>query len=278
MKIIQITDTHIGAPDERICGLSPIERLTACVADIETNHSDAAFCVFTGDLSDAGKPAAYNVLSEILSPLSPPVILLPGNHDHREHLCEAFPELQRDHNGFVQNHLRRDEGDFIFLDTLDQGRDSGLYCSARRDWLRRSLDQTQGRPVYLFMHHPPFDVALPSLDALGLDEKEAFAELLSGFDNIRHLFFGHVHRPIAGSWQNISFTTLRGTNHSVPLDFTTTGYVPRSYEPPSYAVVLIDDDKVLVHLHDFLDDTKIIRNSDDLWVCAKDGKDVDLTP
>jgi len=37
---------------------------------------------------------------------------------------------------------------------------------------------------------------------------------------IRHLFFGHVHRPIAGSWLGIPFSTLRGTNHQVCFDLS----------------------------------------------------------
>ncbi len=275
MKIIQITDTHLGTPDERVSGLSPIDRLKACVADIESSHTDAAFCVLSGDLADAGKIEAYQALAGILAPLTPPVILMVGNHDHREQMCAAFPLITRDENGFVQKHLRRDEGDFIFLDTVDQGSHKGLYCERRRRWLSDRLDEAHSRPVYLFMHHPPFDVGLPSLDALGLQEKEPFAEILSGHDNIRHLFFGHVHRPIAGSWLGIPFTTLRGTNHAVAFDFTAPGYVPKSYEPPAYAVILIDDVKVVVHLHDYLNETKIVLNDDGRWVFALTGKEIE---
>ncbi len=208
MKIIQITDSHLGSPDERIAGLSPVDRLKACVDNIELNHSDAAFCVFTGDLTDAGKPEVYQVFSEILDILTPPKFLMAGNHDHREHMCAAFPVIPRDENGFVQHCLRCDEGDFLFLDTLDQGHHTGLYCEQRRRWLSNRLKEAEDRPVYLFMHHPPFDIGLPSLDVLGLRDKEAFAGILAGHKNIRHLFFGHVHRPIAGSWNGIPFTTL----------------------------------------------------------------------
>lgn len=274
MKILQVTDTHLGVPGEQISGLSPIDRLRACVADIEANHGDAAFCVFSGDLTDAGKPEAYRALSEVLDGLNIPVVLMMGNHDNRRCLRTAFPDLPNDENGFVQNCLGHDAGDFIFLDTVDQGSHAGLYCKHRRCWLSNRLDEAAGRPVYLFMHHPPFDVGLPSLDEMGLRQKSLFADLLSKYDNVRHIFFGHVHRPIAGSWQGIPFTSLRGTNHGVALDFTTTGYVPKSYEPPSYAVILIDEGKVLVHLNDFLDDSKMILNDDGIWVFAHSGAEV----
>ncbi len=274
MKIIQITDNHFGAPDERIGGLSPINRLEKCVEDINSNHCDAAFCVFTGDITDAGKPEAYQAFAKILDTLTLPRFLLVGNHDHREQMCSAFPELYKDENGFVQGCLRRDEGDFLFLDTLDSGYHWGLYCEPRRRWLSNRLEEAGDRPVYLFMHHPPFDVGLPSLDILGLRDKEAFADILSGHKNIRHLFFGHVHRPIAGSWLGIPFTTLKGTNHAVAFDFTAPGYVPYSHESPTYAVILIDDSRVLVHLHDYLDQSKIVINDDGDRVFALTGKKI----
>jgi len=274
MKIIQITDNHLGAPGERIVGLSPIDRLKACIDDINSNHADAAFCVFTGDISDAGKPEAYQAFSEILDTLTPQKILMVGNHDHRERMCSAFPDIPRDEYGFVQRCVRRDEGDFLFLDTLDQGKHSGLYCESRHRWLSNRLDEAGERPVYLFMHHPPFDIGLSSLDALGIQDNQIFASVLSAHNNIRHIFFGHVHRPIAGSWLGIPFSTLKGTNHAAAFDFTAPGYVPYSHERPTYAVIFIDDSRVLVHIHDYLDQTKIIIDSNGDRVFARTGKKV----
>jgi hypothetical protein len=42
-------------------------------------------------------------------------------------------------------------------------------------------------------------------------------------------------------------------NHQVWLDFSVAEGIPSSLEPPAYAIILIDDDDVIVHLHDFLD-------------------------
>ena len=49
MKIIQISDIHLGTPGEIINGCYPYERLLSCFEDIVTWHSDAEFCVITGD-------------------------------------------------------------------------------------------------------------------------------------------------------------------------------------------------------------------------------------
>jgi hypothetical protein len=46
---------------------------------------------------------------------------------------------------------------------------------------------------------------------------------------------------------------MRGTNHQVPFDFETVEWVPKSHEPPAYAVAFIDAGQVIVHFHDYLD-------------------------
>jgi len=163
-----------------------------------------------------------------------------------------------DADGFVQAAVETSAGWFLMLDTVEQGKGWGSYCAGRRDWLRRSLEDARGRPVYLFMHHPPFHVGIPSLDRLGLGaDGDCIGEVLSVHDNVRHLFFGHVHRPIAGSWRGIPYSTLRGTNHQVPLDFDAVEVVPKSHEPPAYALVFLEDDQTTVHFHDYLDTYRV---------------------
>ncbi|MFQ5761252.1 MAG: hypothetical protein ACE5HM_09800 [Acidiferrobacterales bacterium] len=44
MKLIQISDLHIIAAGEKIYGLDPLQRLNACIADINIDQSDAECC------------------------------------------------------------------------------------------------------------------------------------------------------------------------------------------------------------------------------------------
>lgn len=254
MKIIQITDTHLVAAPERLFDQNPLERLAACVADVNRHHADADLCVFTGDLAHRGERAAYDALHRKLDELAMPVRLLIGNHDDRSIFRERFPRVPVDEQGFVQSVLDTPRGRLIFLDTNQPGTHAGRYCEARQAWLGARLAEAAQRPVYLFMHHPPFSVAYRPLDDLMLEGGDTFADLLRG-SAIRHLFLGHVHRPIAGSWRGIPFTTLRGLNHQVWLDFSVNHGLPCSLEPPAYAIIFLKDDAVVVHMHDFLDDS-----------------------
>ena len=113
------------------------------------------------------------------------------------------------------------------------------------------------RPVYIFMHHPPFDIGIPSLDLIRLAEPAGFARVVAEAGSVKHIFFGHVHRPVSGSWRGISFSALRSTVHQVALDWETEYPVPYTLETPAYNVIFLEPDKTVVHHHDFLDDSRL---------------------
>lgn len=254
MKLIQVSDVHLIAPGKKLFGLDPAARLDACLADIAANHADAALCVITGDLADAGEPAAYRYLAAALARLPMPVRLLLGNHDDRPAFRAAFPQEPIDADGFVQSVLDTPAGRMIFLDTHEAGTNAGRLCGQRLGWLADRLAEAGDRPFYLFLHHPPLAIGMPSLDSIGLVDAEAFAEVVRPHRvRLRHLFCGHGHRPIGGSWLGASFTMLRGTNHQTWLDLVTADDCVGSHEPPAYAVALLGRDSTVVHFHDYLD-------------------------
>jgi 3',5'-cyclic AMP phosphodiesterase CpdA len=90
---------------------------------------------------------------------------------------------------------------------------------------------------------------MPVLDEVRLADADSFHAVLSRHGNVRHIFAGHVHRLIAGSWRGIPVSTLRSTNHQTALDFSQSWSL--GHEPPAYAVIFIDGDGVVVHFHDF---------------------------
>lgn len=257
MKLLHVTDPHLVTPGQPLHGLDPYARLTACIDDIVEHHSDAAACVFTGDLAHVGEAAAYAGLRVQLDRLPMPWFALMGNHDKRAPFRASFPDALRDEAGFVQGTFDTPAGRLLMLDTLDEGQAGGVFCETRRAWLAAELARAGDQPLFLFMHHPPFDIGIPCLDAIGLADPEAFHGVVRGHANIRHLFFGHVHRPVCGSWRGLPYSTMRGLNHQVPFDLHTVRPVPKSHEPPAYAVAFIEADQVVVHFHDYLDKSRL---------------------
>lgn len=253
MKFIHLTDTHVIGEGE-LYGQDPAARLRAAVDSINAEHSDADFVVLTGDMTHWGDAAAYARFSREIKMLTMPVHLMVGNHDDTAAFGAAFPETPRDDTGFVQSGFDTSFGRFLLLDTKDQETHAGAYCAARQAWLDRELNQTDG-PIVLFMHHPPFKTGIAAMDRIMLQDADAFYDVIAPHKTrIRHLFFGHVHRAIFGNWRGISYSCMRGLNHQVALELNgESERIAAKFEPPAYGVVLLSDDQVTVHLHDFAD-------------------------
>lgn len=256
MKFIHLTDTHLVAGGGDLYGSNPKERLQQAVAHLMTHQPDAEALVITGDLTHLGQADAYAQLREVLSSVTKPIYLIPGNHDHRETLKEYFPSIECDENGFVQYTKEFDNYLAIFLDTNEPGVPWGVFCDMRGAWLRKQLEAST-KPVMLFMHHPFFPIGIHSMDDISLRDTAAFRTAIAGFESrIRQVFFGHIHRPITGSYQGMPFFTLKGTNHQVALELhaAVDEGIPGRLEAPQYAVVQLSADQVLIHIEDFLED------------------------
>lgn len=254
MKLIHLTDTHLVPAPARLYGLDPRTRLRAALASITTRHADADVLIVTGDLCHWGEEAAYRELADLVADVSIPVVLMMGNHDDRTAFRTVFPSGMNDGNGFVQGSRIIDGHRLQFLDTKEDGTHAGHYSAERLAWLERELGESV-EPILLFMHHPAFLTGISSMDALRQQDSDAlWAVLAPHAARIRHIFMGHIHRPIFGNWNGISFSILPSLMHQVPLRLDVHGRdVPGSHEPPAYAVVNISGDAVVAHLDFFMD-------------------------
>jgi len=258
-KFIHLTDPHVIGKGMTFYGSDPARRLEAAVASINDEHADAAFAVVTGDLTHWGEEQEYRAFAEQISKLSIPYHLMAGNHDVTAEMRRHFPDLFDDGNGFVQGICGTPVGTCLFLDTHQDDKHPGYYCEKRRAWLAEQL-AADDEPVFLFMHHPPFKVGIAGMDpSRMLDSETLWAVLEPHRSRIRHLFFGHIHRPISGSWRGIPISCMRATNQQLALDLSQDATenpdimrVPGNLEEPAYGVILADEDIVIVHMHEFL--------------------------
>jgi len=187
MKFIHFTDTHLVDPAGGLHGMNPEARFKSCIESIEQSHSDAECCVVTGDIADRAEDRAYELFAQQIRRFDFPCHLLIGNHDNRQAFTQYFPQVPVDRDGFIQYVVKTSAGVFVMLDTVVTGSSGGAYVETRRAWLRGTLAAHANGPVYLFIHPPPCDLFLPSIDPMGLAEKQAFAEIVSPEKNIRHL-------------------------------------------------------------------------------------------
>jgi len=269
LKLIHISDIHINP--EPVLGGDPIDNFKSCMSHVERYHADADIVVITGDLTHHGQRNSYMKLREMLFDWTIDPCLVIGNHDHRETFQALFPETGKDGNGYVQYVIERDEGHFIFLDTVEFGTHAGHFGPDRQAWLKDRLDSAtdKQKPVFLFMHHNPVEVGVRSSDKIGLVNGEEFRKILDDYRGIiRHIFFGHCHYILSGSVCGIPISAPRSTNHPGVPDFSggdSLGFAPF---PPTYNVCLINDHSVVVHSIDFRDDEKItwLETTSNGWI------------
>ena len=107
------------------------------------------------------------------------------------------------------------------------------------------------------MHHAPMVVGIEEMDRIRLRNSDDFVAVIEGFNKIRHLFFGHLHRACHGSWLGIPFSTVRAVAHQIALNLKPAAPLFGSGENPAYAVVLVSDEAVVIHDHSYLEEDNI---------------------
>ncbi|CAN0602934.1 unnamed protein product, partial [Ectocarpus sp. 12 AP-2014] len=157
MIVAQITDTHIKPRGMLAYGrVDTAPFLTAAVAHINSLDPMPDLVILTGDVTDGGSAEEYDHARELLAPLRPPLIALPGNHDRRDTFREAFSlymDLPRSgHLSYVEDRfpLR-----LVMIDDTVPGERHGEISTELLAWLGRTLAAQANKPTLVAMHHPP---------------------------------------------------------------------------------------------------------------------------
>src|SRR5215203_5234389 len=155
MLIAQISDMHVKPPGEllykRIDTTGFLERAVAHVMALDPKPD---VVLATGDLVDGGKPEEYALLRRLLAPLPMPVYLIPGNHDARDAMRQAFPDhTYLPKSGFLQYKIEDLPVRLIALDTLVPGKGHGALCDERLDAIVRRHSHVE-RVMCGHVHRP----------------------------------------------------------------------------------------------------------------------------
>ena len=254
MLIAQLTDIHIGFDPEARPEELNRTRFRAALARLLASPNNPDLLVLSGDLTDHGDRESFEKIAELLEEVPYPILPMVGNHDTREGLLHAFPDCPRA-NGFLHYVVEKAGLVIICLDTLEPGRHGGAFCEARRDWLRAELDKAQGKPVVIFMHHPPVISGIDWMDP-ATDESwvGTFGEALAGHEShILSIHCGHLHRPLATSFRGIPLAVTPSVAPLVALDLNPIDQDSAdnrdliTTEPPIYALHRWDGTSLVTH-------------------------------
>jgi len=237
MLLCQISDLHIKAERRLAYGrVDTASMLERCVARILALPQRPDAVIATGDLVDLGSPAEYALLRELLAPLTMPLYLLPGNHDERTALRDAFPEHDylRQSDEFVQYAIDAHPLRLVALDTVIPGSGAGELCARRLEWLERTLSQREWTPTIVAMHHPPFATGIGHMDRLGLTGIDGLASVLARHGQVERVVAGHLHRPITVRFGGTIASTCPSPAHQVALDISPDAPDRFTMEPPAF--------------------------------------------
>jgi 3',5'-cyclic AMP phosphodiesterase CpdA len=253
MLIAQMTDIHIGfAPDEKPEEFNRL-RFRATLARILESPNRPDLMVLSGDITDHGDRESYERTAELLAGCPFPVWPMVGNHDTRAELLHAFPQVKAV-DGFVHYVIEQDGLRIVCLDTLEEGRHGGAFCEARQAWLEARLDEAPTTPTLIFMHHPPVVSGIEWMDPAPNEPwLLRLSAALRGREQVLAIHCGHLHRPLATSFEGIPLSVtpsvaplvamdLRAIDRSEPdqRDLITT-------EPPTYAMHRWDGASLVTH-------------------------------
>ena len=195
--------------------------------------------VVTGDLVDHGEVAEYENLRHLLAALRMPVFVIPGNHDSRAPLRQAFgADGYFPPDGFLHYAVEDYPLRLVALDTSIPGENGGILCEERLRWLDAALAAAPDRPTLMLMHHPPFATGITYMDGYGLQNAGALAEIVERHRQIERIACGHLHRTIDRRFAGTVAGTAPSTAHQIQLDLRPGARLHFRLEPPGYQLHL----------------------------------------
>ena len=243
--VVQLSDMHLCGAN--VAGEQRVRATIGAVAALEP----APDCVLvTGDLTDTGTPEDSGRAAELLGALRPPVHVIPGNHDDRGALRDAFA---LGGSGSLCRAVTVGDLRILACDTLVPGHPEGRLGDEQLAWLARALGSAPDAPTLLALHHPPVRIGVAAIDALMLDGGDCagLEELLAGHPQVQAVVAGHVHRAAEGRLGPVPVRTAPSAWRQLALDFTAGDAVADirlSDEPPGYLLHRFADGGLTSHV------------------------------
>lgn len=256
MLIAQISDLHLAPPGEKTLGHVPMDKnLRAIVAHINQLEIRPDVAVISGDITDLGDLESARYASKILDALAMPYYVVPGNHDSRATLLEAFApsHCPTDLPGFICYTVEDFDIRLIALDSTIPGASGGELCPVRLTWLAQKLSEAPDKPTFIFLHHPPLKCGVTETDADDFIGAGEFSGLLRQHSNILRLSCGHIHLLTTSGWGGTALSTAPSIGMRLLLDLTKAQPSAFFTDAPAYQLHLLTSQGHLVTHTNFMD-------------------------
>jgi 3',5'-cyclic AMP phosphodiesterase CpdA len=236
VHIAQISDLHVKPPGSLAYGrVDTAKALERCVAALNEFDPAPDLVVISGDLADTPAAEEYDYLKRLLAQLRLPFAVIPGNHDSRELMREAFPQCGYAlASGALNQKIELDAVDLMLLDSSVPGKPHGELEAPTLQWLDAVLASSASRPALVFLHHPPFRTGIWHMDRQNLANAGELAPIVRRHPRVRLVAAGHVHRATLTIFAGVPATICPAPNHAVDLDLGHLREPSFKIEPPAF--------------------------------------------
>jgi len=221
VNFVHLTDLHLSDPELNDPGLKSdtVANLRLMATQLCHMSPQPDFIVASGDLTNHGDKASYELVRDILESVGSPVIYALGNHDNRAAFRAVFPDVAENASAEapVYHQSVREGLQVITLDSLVPGQVSGAICNEQFAWLEQALCAAPDLATLLVIHHPPL-IGKSSLvwESLSWGDTNRLADTLRGH-RIIGVLSGHLHINRVSHWHGIPVSICNGLHATVEV-------------------------------------------------------------
>jgi 3',5'-cyclic-AMP phosphodiesterase len=196
--LAQLSDFHLGEKPRE--GTDPEACARAVVARLEALPNPIDALLISGDLAEHAKRKEYALAQEIVGGLGVPVHVLPGNHDDRGKMREAFG-LPGEGDEPIDYAVDLGPLRLVVIDSTIPGEDRGDFTPEQLERLEANLAAAPTRPTIVAMHQPPLLTGVPDWDGVIMApaDRAALAATIGRHPQVRAIVGGHLHRLAAAA-------------------------------------------------------------------------------
>ena len=238
LTIAQASDFHICRDGINAYEVSDsLQSLKNFIRHINKLPFNVDFLCITGDVSDDGSISSYEIAKDLLSGITIPYYIIPGNHDNKANMAEVFSELSylknyKDSRIFhsFQEHGKK----IILLDSVEPGKASGSLTDGELDALEDEL--ASNHDTMVFLHQPPFPTGIGFMDNQSYMNRNRFLKILNEAENVLFVGCGHIHRVIMSRIRKINFVIAPSTAMQLDLNLNDDAPGDFVFETPGYLI------------------------------------------
>lgn len=253
IRFIHISDTHIGpTKDFTLQGVQTFQPFEQVLKSISSLSFTPDFIMHTGDIAADPDERSYELFNTLVQDMPVPFYFVTGNHDDSA-MVKRFLKMNEKEDLMEEKivyHFEKEGERFLVLDgrgprEIDP---HGTISDTQFAVIEHELTTYNQQQTTIFIHFPLLPMDCPWIDRdMLLFEGDRLHNLFAEHsDNIRGVFFGHVHRGTQVLKDGVRYSSVGSTC----LQF---GLLPDQQEPTFedhgrgyFNVVTIEDGKMVV--------------------------------